>query len=72
MRGITQADLAERLGVDQSAIARIERLGRRIELAEFVAIARGLRIDPGKLFAQLYKSFHTKQRLRVRKRANKR
>jgi transcriptional regulator with XRE-family HTH domain len=58
--GMTQAQLAKRLSIGQSALSKIERHERLIDIAQFVAIASALRVRPPKLFAQLYKSFHTK------------
>lgn len=43
--GLTQADLAERLGRYQSVVAAIEGGGRRIDLVEFLEIADALGID---------------------------
>lgn len=46
--GITQAELARRLGVDQSLVSKIERRQRRIDIAELrrfcAALGSSLRI----------------------------
>ena len=48
--GISQQILARKLGRPQSFIAKYEGGERRIDLIEFVAIARALGADPLKLF----------------------
>jgi transcriptional regulator with XRE-family HTH domain len=50
--GIRQQPLAEKLGKPQSFIAKYEGGERRIDLIEFVAIARALGADPLKLFRE--------------------
>lgn len=46
--GLTQTDLANRLGVGQSYVSKIENGDRRIEVAELVLVCRALGIDPVK------------------------
>lgn len=48
--GIRQQPLAAKLGKPQSFIAKYEGGERRIDLIEFIAIARALGADPVKLF----------------------
>jgi transcriptional regulator with XRE-family HTH domain len=48
--GIRQQPLAAKLGKPQSFIAKYEGGERRIDLIEFIAIARALGADPTKLF----------------------
>lgn len=48
--GISQQKLAEQLDEHQSFIAKYEGGERRIDLIEFIAIARALGADPVKLF----------------------
>jgi transcriptional regulator with XRE-family HTH domain len=48
--GIRQQKLATKLGKTQSFIAKYEGGERRIDLIEFIAIARALDADPVKLF----------------------
>ena len=50
--GIRQQALAKKLGRPQSFIAKYESGERRIDVVEFVAIARALGADPLKLFKQ--------------------
>jgi transcriptional regulator with XRE-family HTH domain len=48
--GIRQQALAKKLGRPQSFIAKYEGGERRIDIVEFIAIARALGADPVKLF----------------------
>jgi hypothetical protein len=43
---LTQASLAEAVGRPQSFIAKYEGRERRLDVAEFVAIARAIGVDP--------------------------
>lgn len=51
--GLTQAELAERLGRPQSFVSKVEQRQRRVDVIEFCAIARALEVDPAKLFGEL-------------------
>jgi transcriptional regulator with XRE-family HTH domain len=51
--GLTQRDLAARLKRPHSFIGRIEAGERRVDVVEFIEIARVLDIDPKQLFAKL-------------------
>ena len=53
--GVTQVELAERLGKPQQFVSKVEKGDRRLDLVEFVAIARALRMDPKDLFARVLK-----------------
>ena len=53
--GLTQVQLAERVGKDQTFISIIERGQRRVDVLEFVALARAMKADPAKLFAEVLK-----------------
>ena len=48
--GLTQAQLAERLGKPASFIAKIEIGERRVDVVEFAAISKALKLDPRKMF----------------------
>ena len=48
--GLTQAQLAERLKKPASYIAKIEIGERRLDVVEFVALAKALKLDPRKVF----------------------
>ncbi|UPT63430.1 MAG: helix-turn-helix domain-containing protein [Hyphomonadaceae bacterium JAD_PAG50586_4] len=58
---VTQVELAERLGKPQQFVSKIENGDRRVDLIEFVAICRALRVEPKDAFAavlrRLPKSF---------------
>ena len=43
--GITQVQLAERLGIDQSTVSKIERGERRVDIAELRRIVNALGIS---------------------------
>ena len=43
--GITQYDLADRLGVDQSYVAKYENGRRRLDVVEFMRIVAALGVD---------------------------
>ena len=51
--GLTQRDLAARLRRPHSFVGRIEAGERRIDVVEFIEIARVLDHDPRELFAKL-------------------
>ena len=52
--GLTQTQLGERYGEDQSFISRVERLQRRIDIWEFVRFCAILNIDPQDIAGPLY------------------
>ncbi len=51
--GVTQTELSQRLGKNQSYISNIERGQRRLDVIEFSHIALALRQSPQALFAEL-------------------
>ena len=51
--GLTQRQLAERLGKPPSFVAKIETGERRLDLVEFVAIGRALGLDPADFIARV-------------------
>ena len=51
--GLTQRDLAARLKRPHVFIGRIEAGERRIDVIEFIEIARVMGLDPKQLFAKL-------------------
>ena len=53
--GMTQADLANRLGEYQSFVARLESGQRRIDVVEFIDLAEILNFDPAKTISMLKK-----------------
>lgn len=56
-RGLTQVELAERLGKPQQFVSLIERGQRRIDVVEFFVIARALDADPVAAYAQAVQRF---------------
>ena len=52
-RRITQQQLAERIGKPQSYVAKIEGAERRLDVVEFIALARALDLDPSTFFAKI-------------------
>lgn len=55
--GLTQRDLADRLGREQSFVARIEIGERRVDVVEFFWICRACGVDPGQLATELMGEF---------------
>ena len=51
--GLKQEELAALIGKDQSYISNIERGQRRVDVLEFVTIARFLKVDPVKMLADI-------------------
>jgi ribosome-binding protein aMBF1 (putative translation factor) len=52
-RGLRQSDLADRLGRPQSFVSNYERGTRRLEVSEFIQIARILALDAAAVVAEL-------------------
>jgi ribosome-binding protein aMBF1 (putative translation factor) len=52
-RGLRQCDLAERLDRPQSFVSNYERGERRLEVSEFIVIARVLGLDAAAVVAEL-------------------
>ncbi|MGB3535907.1 MAG: helix-turn-helix transcriptional regulator [Microcoleaceae cyanobacterium] len=50
--GITQQKLAEKLGKPQSFVSKYERGERRLDIVEFLIIARALEADPYRLLRE--------------------
>jgi transcriptional regulator with XRE-family HTH domain len=53
---LSQRQLSERLGVPPNWIQRIESLERRVDVAEFIAIARAVDVAAPTLLARVLKS----------------
>jgi transcriptional regulator with XRE-family HTH domain len=51
--GMTQRELAAELNRPHSFVGRIEAGERRVDIIEFIEIARILRADPKRLFEQI-------------------
>jgi len=52
-RGWTQAEMAERVGIDRSFLADVERGKRNISILNLEIIAEGLSVSLSQLFARL-------------------
>ncbi|WP_199562952.1 helix-turn-helix domain-containing protein [Simplicispira sp. 110] len=52
-KGITQAEVAAKLGKPQSYVSKYERGERRLDIIELIAVANALGVDPVQLFAEL-------------------
>ena len=50
--GITQVELAERLGRPQSFVSKVERGERRLDVIEFCQVAEALGRDPANLLKE--------------------
>ncbi|MCR6671278.1 helix-turn-helix domain-containing protein [Devosia ginsengisoli] len=50
-QGLTQADVALRIGRPQSFVAKYEGGERRIDVVEFLTVAKALNADPQSLFS---------------------
>jgi transcriptional regulator with XRE-family HTH domain len=55
--GVSQVELARRLGKPQQFVSRVELGVRRLDLVEFCAIADALGVDPRQAFARVVDAF---------------
>lgn len=53
-KGLTQQLVADRLRKPQSYVAKVEGGERRLDIVEFIALARALEVDPALLFAEVF------------------
>lgn len=53
LAGLSQRDLADRIGKPRSFVSKIENRERRLDFVEFVAVARGLGLEPGGLLTEI-------------------
>lgn len=51
--GLKQSELAERIGRDQSWISLIEGSQRRVDVVEFIELARAMDADPAALLGEI-------------------
>jgi transcriptional regulator with XRE-family HTH domain len=51
--GLNQTQVADKVGKDQTFVSLIERSQRRVDVLEFVALARAMGQDPVDLFEQV-------------------
>ncbi len=55
-QGLTQRDVAQRLGKPPSFIAKIENRSRRVDIVEFIALAEALGLEPSTLLREVIAS----------------
>lgn len=48
-RGLTQWDVAGRMGTEQSQISKFERGERRLDVLDYLRYCRAIELDPGSL-----------------------
>lgn len=58
--GLTQTDVAERLGRPQSYVAKTEGGERRLDVVEFVALAQAIEADPTVLVRAVARALRSK------------
>jgi transcriptional regulator with XRE-family HTH domain len=51
--GLRQEDVAARLGRDQSWVSLIEGSQRRVDVVEFIELAKAIGVEPASLFAKI-------------------
>ena len=51
--GLTQVELSQRIGRDQTFISLIERGQRRVDAIEFIGMAKAMGMNPTDLFAEV-------------------
>ena len=51
--GLSQRDLADKLGKPRAFVSKVESRERRLDVVEVVAVARGLGLDPGSLITEI-------------------
>lgn len=51
--GLSQQELADRLGWQQSVVAKIETVQRRMDVVEFLRIANAIGFDPVRLIKEI-------------------
>lgn len=49
--GLRQEDVAKLVGLTQSMYSKIERTERRLDILEFVRIAKAIKVDPAELLS---------------------
>jgi transcriptional regulator with XRE-family HTH domain len=51
--GLTQVELSQRIGRDQTFISLIERGQRRVDVIEFIGMAKAMGLEPVELFSRI-------------------
>lgn len=60
-RGLSQAQLAERVGISRTTVTMIEGGGQSMSVQQLLEIAAALRIDPGNILNELVQSVEPAQ-----------
>lgn len=60
--GLTQQDVARKLGKPQSFVSKYERKERRLDVAEVISIAEAIGADPGDLLNSIHKTIRKSRR----------
>jgi transcriptional regulator with XRE-family HTH domain len=60
--GLTQIDIARKLGRPQSFVSKYERGERRLDVIEFIEVARAIGIDPPHFIRKLQQAAIAKRR----------
>lgn len=50
--GLTQQQVADRMGRPQSFVAKVEGCERRLDVVEFLHLCRAIGVDPGSFLSQ--------------------
>jgi transcriptional regulator with XRE-family HTH domain len=61
---VSQSELARRLNVRQAFISKVERGERRLDLVEFLDVAKALEFDPAEAIGELLQSPPERQQAR--------
>lgn len=54
--GLTQQEVADRMGRPQSFVAKVEGCERRLDVVEFLHLCRAIGVDPGSFLSQVWGS----------------
>jgi transcriptional regulator with XRE-family HTH domain len=57
LAGLTQSEVAERMGRNSTHVTLLERGQRRLEFLEFYRLARAMEQDPTALASEVFKAF---------------
>ncbi len=65
--GMTQQEVADRLGKPQSFVSKYERRERRLDVVEFVTIAKAIGFDPCRIVREIEKRVAEPPKRRARR-----